>query len=1383
MSAPQGSRGSGGRGRAARGRGMAAPRSSRNQIRAKSAAHLAGTADTVSSASTDSTSKAKLATRQHGHRTYRPDPIPPATFPPRGNISGQAPRASISPPLKEIIPGLVVGATTLAPQQKMVDVYQKLKRSRDQERKDAIKNGFLADPDKPTSLANAITPVGTCQDMCPHFERVERIVQLMVDTNEKKLSTSGTKQPDELKMVKRFRRSAAGYDEQLPSDIRPPLVLQKTLDYLLNGVIGGQQPLAHVHKFVWDRTRGIRNDFSIQQVTKSEDLRVAIDCFERIARFHILSLHQLSKPEGDNGEFDHHQEREQLNNTLLSLMYYYDDSRHKLNSPNEAEFRAYCIIFEIQDQRPDLEDRAQQWPRPLLQDSRVQTALKLYAAAGNTADEQGPLRPRATFAIAQANTGRFWDIVSSSAVSYTMACVAEIYFDLVRRITLEAIWKAYKGNRGGTVRIEDWSLEQLTHVLGFDDEQQAQMYVEEHGFMVAEREDGETYVDLGSVTSKNLLVEPKRLNRTLPAIINGLSAAEARSHGLIDDVSDADKPTTSSHETLFVSGESDEETEMITPVSHVATMNIPKTDPSSLRTPSAVSPIFPNPFSPAKPIPTGLTSTAQTQPSDVFQVSSGKISSSFGKPSSHAISTPILLPGAPPSTGIFQPQPLLPDKSFRDSEKPNTEPNPSRRGVPTFELVGSSWNIAVSSPEPEHLPNGIPRPTVQSKSFHSNIAETTKPAAGIQGQASAERSLQPQESLSYQKPFTFDPSNQDVPQIPPKQHLPQEKPKILQDFLSTGRTSLSSQEIPPISLSFPSNQELAATANGNTVARRSVDPRLSLATDTANISQPSATLATPQTNSSPNVTSIQESSAAGFRFLPQNLPLAGLNTISDTNFEVRQGPAGRKDLQGTFPTNTIHSDRRSFILSTLSDGIMLNDGALLQQFVEYVIGPIITDAIRETRDGRSWKQARLCRSVLLIKKYTRIWKNNAWNAGLRRKGRERRKIFAKSMHELAHDAHLSRSELPQPKPSLSEAKETQSNGYPTRLLSLIPSQNHLLKRRSLPTDFDERHLETAVLGTSRNKRKRRESPIDQTKHPLNKRGDPHLKRSSIVVNHAHSRDPERVSRLVAGTRVNSLGIATPSQKAILEKARALISGKMDTTRTDYFRLKALGIDTDTPLVPRTGRKKSLANFSHDEEKQEDFLPLLKHSDRSQDCAKTQETDTIYPIASQQPRDMAQKDDDSDEALLAQMRGVRGMMSDSISWFKAEGIRSRSGSSSGERPASQETAKQQRLRDFTKTPSRTEQRLRQTGGHGVTPKGWNPRSSWPEDKGSISTVPASTWKGSSSTGASSPGESRTALLASNAAASHTDMRNAKDMARAKEKGLEAAGSSVEDAIEL
>ena len=310
------------------------------------------------------------------------------------------------------------------------------------------------------------------------------------------------KVPCEEHMVKRFRRSAAGYDEQLPSDIRPPPVLQRTLDYLLDQVIGGSQPLATVHKFVWDRTRGIRNDFSIQQVTKTEDLRIAINCFERIARFHILSLHQLSRPGQANGEFEHHQEREQLNNTLLSLMYYYDDSRHILTSPNEAEFRAYCIIFEIQDQRPDLEDRAQNWPMPLLKDPRVQTALKLYAAAGNTADDQGPLRPRTAFCTAQSDYGRFFSIVKSNAVSYLMACVAEVYFNFVRTTALEAIWKAYR--RGASNRPEDWILIDLAAALGFDNEEQVQGFCEDHGFSIRETGDEKAYLDLTSVVGRFL---------------------------------------------------------------------------------------------------------------------------------------------------------------------------------------------------------------------------------------------------------------------------------------------------------------------------------------------------------------------------------------------------------------------------------------------------------------------------------------------------------------------------------------------------------------------------------------------------------------------------------------------------------------------------------------------------------------------------------------------------------------------------------------------------------------------------------------------------------------------------------------------------------------
>ena len=308
-------------------------------------------------------------------------------------------------------------------------------------------------------------------------------------------------------MVKRFRRSAAGYDEQLPSDIRTPAPLKKTMDYLVDQVIGGSERLAVVHKFVWDRTRAIRNDFSIQQVTKEEDVRMAVECYERIARFHILSLHQLSNPENlQEGEnFDGFQEREQLNNTLLSLMYYYDDNRDSIPFPNEAEFRAYCIIFEFQSQQPDLEDRMQSWPPELLSDSRVQTALKLYQAAGNTLFEQGPLRPMTPFSLAQNNTGGFWTFLSTPAVPYMMACVAEIYFSYVRFASLAALWRAGKAALPSQQsRTRDWTVDVVSQYLGFDSTEETVKFCQAFDLQFSEGDQGQEFLDFTAKDESSL---------------------------------------------------------------------------------------------------------------------------------------------------------------------------------------------------------------------------------------------------------------------------------------------------------------------------------------------------------------------------------------------------------------------------------------------------------------------------------------------------------------------------------------------------------------------------------------------------------------------------------------------------------------------------------------------------------------------------------------------------------------------------------------------------------------------------------------------------------------------------------------------------------------
>jgi hypothetical protein len=43
-----------------------------------------------------------------------------------------------------------------------------------EERKAAIRDGLIADPNKRTTLEDAINFRGTCKDMCPEFEREER---------------------------------------------------------------------------------------------------------------------------------------------------------------------------------------------------------------------------------------------------------------------------------------------------------------------------------------------------------------------------------------------------------------------------------------------------------------------------------------------------------------------------------------------------------------------------------------------------------------------------------------------------------------------------------------------------------------------------------------------------------------------------------------------------------------------------------------------------------------------------------------------------------------------------------------------------------------------------------------------------------------------------------------------------------------------------------------------------------------------------------------------------------------------------------------------------------------------------------------------------------
>ena len=326
-----------------------------------------------------------------------------------------------------------------------------LKKIRAQQRNEYIAAGVLPDPERPGALSEASQFRGTCMDMCPEYERLEREVQKELDRLE---VYPGTACADPAATVKIYRRPAAGRELPLPDEVRPPEVLRRTLDYLVHTLLPVQPDdpqFARVQAFLWNRTRAIRQDFIVQ----SERGKIAIECHERIARYHILCLHWKGGV-GAEG-WSEQQELEQLRKTLRSLIEYYDDSHG--NCPNEAEFRAYNLLLHVRDAETLRE--VEMLPTPVFLAEPVQTALRLrmLVQRSNLLEKRGA--PSNTEATPNFFT-RFFAELRRPTVSYLMACLAENIFPSVRIGAVKSLARAYMAQH------TPLPIAHCTRILGMD---------------------------------------------------------------------------------------------------------------------------------------------------------------------------------------------------------------------------------------------------------------------------------------------------------------------------------------------------------------------------------------------------------------------------------------------------------------------------------------------------------------------------------------------------------------------------------------------------------------------------------------------------------------------------------------------------------------------------------------------------------------------------------------------------------------------------------------------------------------------------------------------------------------------------------------------------
>lgn len=426
------------------------------------------------------------------------------------------------------------------------------------------------------------------------------------------------------------------------------------------------------------------------------------------------------------------------------------------------------------------------------------------------------------------------------------------------------------------------------------------------------------------------------------------------------------------------------------------------------------------------------------------------------------------------------------------------------------------------------------------------------------------------------------------------------------------------------------------------------------------------------------------------------------------------------------------------------------------------------------------------RRILLVRKYGNKWKRNSWKLGLLRRGRERRQNLARWMSKSTYEKQPKHSESlidPFPDSASFDGKGSQPS-------STLKANNTTLlsQRKSLPSDIAaDLKQELAFQGGIKRKQVEDKETGDLSKV---RRTAGH-KRSNTVGDSIMHTPPHRISRQRHRSSIDISRLNKDSLLAntIMKQARRLApSTKSDATRTDYFRLKALGLNPDTPTVPQTTKRtlnQSVMNGPG--------------GDSAQSPQVSRISTTSAPGRGLSPStkpDKAPVTDNDDEAFFASIRSIRETLADSTSWFQNERQSlersmtpqtppplSRVPSTNPTAAAKErgETPAERRLREINErghTPSRTEVRLRAMGDKAPLPKGF-----WEKSQRSVQNVHMN---GTSEEEEEEGGEGDifgtrrgfAALSRKPASGSAVNGYN-----NSEESKLQGTGASFEDAIEL
>lgn len=841
---------------------------------------------------------------------------------------------------------------------KAMDDYRvRYKKYEARVRTSLIKAGLIDDPDVRKKLSDAIDFRGICEDMCPEGEKVSRIVEHDVKQPER-TQAFGKEQgwADPNLMVKTFKRSAAGTDSPLPTEVRSPAALRRTLDYLIDDLLRSEGNLRDLHSFLWDRTRAIRKDFIFQNAMTAEERIDQIYCLENITRFHAVSLHLLSKEGAASDGFSEQQEREQLGKTLLSLMQVYDECKDmELTIENEAEFRAYYLLFNAHD--PFVIQQMQDWNDAFWFDSpEIQTVVTLIEAMQNVWNGRGPLRPAASLTIGSASFTSYFSIVEDSNVSYSMACLAEIHFTEIRRRILKSIHKAYGRVRDGP---KDLTAKVLNDMFRFDTEDECVAFLEEldmefssdgasEPYLIVERRRGIPGKTVKQSFSQ-AMVERKRGDHSLPEVIHKT---------VFEEVSSATTKAIGSPDSLFVTQFPDTPRGVFKP--QTAPMDVSFSDdesPSSTPVPAKRGLGLP----PTSSLANGMT------PSDDSSKSAQNIASS--KPS----------PFLPPSNPTAASNPFFFQAPTTTAPIQNPFPPVLQSTASPFGANTNSNSIFSKPPTTDPAAEQIPKPT---PAFSFGTTSTPTPPSSTPATSGG----------------TFDFLNKaaDKPSLLPSAANTTAVPSIFSAKPSTAASNETTEASTPINL-FATKTTSATNDTQRAPNPAPFTSSVSGATESTPV--PSLFSSTPPISTAPtsgtptNDASVKPSSTTSLAPLQSSMPAP----------ETPQASSPPKDAMLDF-----------------AKWMLLGDDGLMDKLQEKLVESLTRQAFeqykteererkRKEEDERSWAQARKFRKYSLRVKFFYRWRDITRKRSLKRVGRQNREALKAYREAKAAEAKAARA--------------------------------------------------------------------------------------------------------------------------------------------------------------------------------------------------------------------------------------------------------------------------------------------------------------------------------------------------------------------------------------